>query len=217
METAAHTSQKQRLVILLAGAALYCMISQFARSIYPLFGLVVMIGMAVPFVWGKVTGDWGAMGFTRGTLKSGLLWGIGTGLATSAISLFFLDKITIPGNLPQQLFIGAPFWLLMVSPFQEFFFRGWLQAGVRKLFGDWKGLLISNLIFTLWHYVSPIIDMSPYPLASWGGVLSTFVVGLLYGLAFMRSKNITGPWLAHAVTGINFIIVGAMDFVQAMG
>jgi membrane protease YdiL (CAAX protease family) len=48
------------------------------------------------------------------------------------------------------------------------------------------------------------------------GIASTFAAGLVYGYAFSRCKNIIAPWLGHALSGIAFVFVGAMDFVQAL-
>ena len=102
----------------------------------------------------------------------------------------------------------------MISPFQEFFFRGWLQSRFAMILGKWRGLILANVCFTLWHYCAPFVTQSPVPLKTPLGALSTFIVGLLYGYTFMRTRNIIAPWLAHILAGITFIIIGAMDFTQ---
>jgi membrane protease YdiL (CAAX protease family) len=104
----------------------------------------------------------------------------------------------------------------VISPFQEFFFRGWLQSNLSHLLGKWSGLIIACLGFTLWHYLSPIVDLAPFPLYTPAGLASTFLAGLTYGYVFSRSNNILSPWLGHAISGIMFIIIGATDFVQAI-
>jgi membrane protease YdiL (CAAX protease family) len=53
-------------------------------------------------------------------------------------------------------------------------------------------------------------------LTSWAGLLSTFFVGLLYGYSFQRSQNIIAPWLGHAISGVAFVVVGAMDLIQVI-
>jgi membrane protease YdiL (CAAX protease family) len=137
-------------------------------------------------------------------------------MVSSIIGLLILEERLVASNLFQQLLIGVPFWLLVISPFQEFFFRGWMQSGLGDAVGEWWGLIIANACFTLWHYVSPIVDAAPFPLGTVIGVVSTFVAGLAYGYVFMRSRSVVSPWLGHAISGVVFVIVGAMDFVQAM-
>ena len=156
------------------------------------------------------------MGFSRRNTRHALLWGIGAGVLSSVIGLLILGERTATNDLPQQLLIGGPLWLLIISPFQEFFFRGWMQAGLEKLWGKWWGLIIANICFTVWHYASPIADAAPMPLGTVIGVGATFLAGLAYGYGFVRSRSIVAPWLGHALSGIVFVLVGAMDFVQAM-
>ncbi len=201
---------------ILTGYLLFCGLSWLSRSFYPLFALVVLVGMGLPLIWAWRTGRWMAMGFTRRKPSVALLWGLIAGGVSGLVGLTVLQHHTIPSGLVQQLLIGVPMWVLVISPFQEFLFRGWLQSELNSLLGKWWGLLLATAGFTLWHYLSPIVDMASFPLASTAGLLSTFLAGLLYGYAFQRSDSIIAPWLAHALAGIIFVAVGAMDFVQAM-
>jgi len=205
-----------RFLVIFIGYVIFCGLSQLSRVVYPFFGLVVLMGIALPLVWGRLTGEWSLMGFSRRNLGESLLWGIGAGVVSGIIGLLILEERSVADNLLQQLLIGVPFWLLVISPFQEFFFRGWMQSGLGKVLGEWWGLIIANACFTLWHYVSPIADEAPMPLGTVIGGASTFVAGLAYGYAFMRSKSVVAPWLGHAISGVVFVMVGAMNFIQAM-
>ena len=205
-----------RLLKIAIGYAVFCGISLLSRSVYPFFGLVVLIGIALPLVWGRSTGEWSLMGFSRQNRRKALLWGVGAGGVSSIVGMLILEDRLVPSNLGMQLLIGVPFWLLVISPFQEFFFRGWMQSGLGEVVGEWWGMVIANVCFTAWHYVSPIVDMTPLPLETVVGVTSTFVAGLAYGYAFLRSRSVASPWLGHAISGIVFIIAGAMNFVQAV-
>ena len=206
-----------RLFLLIIGFTVFCGISQLSRLYYPLFGLVVMAGIAFPLAWGGFTKNWKALGFSRQNLGKALFWGVCAGIVSSLAGLAVLQKRAFVSDLGQQLLIGIPLWILVISPFQEFFFRGWLQSGLTEALGKWWGLVISTVCFTAWHYLSPIVDLSTFPLASTGGIISTFAAGLAFGYAFQMSKNIIAPWLGHLISGIVFIIIGAMDFVQVMG
>ncbi len=194
---------------------IFCAVSWLSRFFYPLFGLIVLGGIVFPLIWGRFTGNWGKLGFSKDKLGPAVLWGIGAGAVTSFLGLLVLGYHNPPSNLLQQLLIGIPFWLLVISPFQEFFFRGWFQRSLSISLGNWRGLIIASAGFTFWHYVSPIVDLSPYPLESAAGISSTFLAGLAYGYVFSRSNNILSPWLGHAISGIVFIVIGAMDFVIA--
>jgi membrane protease YdiL (CAAX protease family) len=217
-ETFHHSSpSRKRTLIVAIGYAIFCAISFRSRSVYPLFGLVVLIGIAVPFMWARLSGSGSVIGLRKDNLGVALAWGLGAGLLSSVIGLALLEDPGDPYDLPLQLLIGIPFWVLVIAPFQEFFFRGWMQSELGKALGEGWGLLLATAGFTLWHYLSPILDLAPMPLGRGVGVASTFIVGLAYGYVFRRTGNLVSPWLAHAISGIIFTLVGAMDFLQALG
>jgi membrane protease YdiL (CAAX protease family) len=145
-------------------------------------------------------------------VANSLFWAVAAGSVSGLLGLIALDDIRVPQDLVKQLLVGLPFWLLIISPSQEFFFRGLIQSSLGQMVGEWKGLLLANIAFTAWHYLSPIVDMADFPLTSVFGFVSTFLAGLVYGYAFMRSRSILSPWLGHALAGVVFIAVGAMDF-----
>jgi len=156
------------------------------------------------------------LGFRKANLSSSVRWGILGGILSGLIGVAVLPSLSVPSNLGLQLLIGVPLWAFIASPFQEFFFRSYLQPIVQERFGDLSGMLLANLGFTLWHYCAPFSG-SPVPLNTVLGFASTFLAGLVYAYVFQRTKNIISPWLAHLLTGIVFIIVGAMDFVSVLG
>jgi membrane protease YdiL (CAAX protease family) len=103
-----------------------------------------------------------------------------------------------------------------MSPFQEFFFRGWLQPRLQILTGKWVGLGTTSLAFALWHYF-PQLEGTPtttLPLGSTLGLLSIVLAGLLFGYIYQRTENIFAPWLAHAIAGITLVLIGEMIFIQ---
>ncbi len=207
---------RSNIVLVVVGWSAFFGLSILSRRIYSLFGLVVLVGIGLPLAWDGITNDWQSLVFFKRRVWKSLAWGIGAGVISSLIGFSVLSDLAIPDNLGQQLLIGIPLWLLVISPFQEFFFRGWMQSELTDKLGKWLGLLIANVCFTAWHYLSPIVDLAPFPLESWAGLLSTFAAGLVYGYAFQRSKNVIAPWLAHAISGILFLVFGAMDLLQVI-
>ena len=196
---------------LLVTLSLFLALSFLARTVYPLFGLVVVLGIVSPILWGVYSRSLPRLGFTGANLSKALLWGAAAGVAAGLLGLAALDETHLPPNMTQQLIIGVPLWLLVISPFQEFFFRGLMQSYLSQIGGDWLGLLAANVAFTAWHYLSPLFDVATFPLASVLGSAATFLAGLIYGYSFMRSRSLVSPWLAHSVSGIIFILAGAMD------
>ena len=204
---------KNRFWLALAVYLLFCGLSYFSEPDDALFVLVTLIGIGFPLAYAKWTKDWASLGFRKTGIVPAIKWGILGGILSGLIGVAVLPSLSLPANLGLQLLIGVPMWALIASPFQEFFFRGYLQPIVQARFGDQWGLLLANLGFTLWHYCAPFSG-SPVPLYSLLGFVSTFLAGLVYAYAFHRTKHIIAPWLAHLLTGITFIVVGAMDFVS---
>jgi membrane protease YdiL (CAAX protease family) len=114
----------------------FCSLSVLSRFALPVFLLVVVGGLAFPLVWARLTRNWASIGFTRRNLGRALLWGLGTGLAV-VLYIFVTsgEERTLSSMLELQLAIGIPMWFLIVSPFQEFFFRGWLQPRFQEAIG----------------------------------------------------------------------------------
>jgi len=207
---------KNKFGLAVAVYLLFCGLSYFSEVGDALFALVTLIGIGFPLTYAKWTGDWASLGFHKANLSPSLRWGILGGILSGLIGVAVLPKLSVPSNLRLQLLIGVPIWTLVASPFQEFFFRGDLQPIIQGRFGDLSGLLLANLGFTLWHYCAPFSG-SPVPLDTLLGFASTFFAGLIYAYIFQRTKNIIAPWLAHPLTGVIFIVVGAMDFVSVLG
>jgi len=194
----------------------FCGFSQLSKKVYPVFGIVTMIGITFPLLWGKKTGKLAGMGFTKQNAKSALVLGVIGGILTSIIGIAVLPKLSTPSRIGLQLMLGVPIWVLVATPFQEFFFRGWLQTRFENRIGNFWGLLLANACFTVWHYFAPFVSQTMVPLMAAIGVLSTFSAGFVYAYIFQRTRNIIAPWLAHTLTGVTFILVGAMDFTKAL-
>lgn len=178
--------------------------------------LMVLTGLLLPLVWGWRTREWAAMGFHRRNLGAALGWGLAAGVVTSAIGLALLQERMLPARLGLELAVGVPLWLGVASPFQELFFRGWLQSQCERGLGKGLGLVATTLVFTLWHYCWPLAAGSSFPLHTIPGVAGTVIAGLVYGYSFQRTRSIVAPWLGHALAGMAYLCVGAASFVEAL-
>lgn len=154
------------------------------------------------------------MGFAMPDLRRAVLWGIAAGIAIALEGSAVVVVRWFPPDVGLQLAVGIPLWLLLASPFQEFFFHGWLQSRLKPVLGRVWGLLASAL-FVLWHYAPDFVH-SPrvlFPLDTSQGLAATIVAVLILGYVFQCTRNVTAPWLAHAVSGIGFILMGVGRFV----
>lgn len=86
----------------------FAVLSYLGTFNYAFFALASMMGLVLPLAWGKIHGDWEAMGFTRRNLRGALLWGLGGGVVTALIGLWVIPYRSIPDNLGIQLAVGVP-------------------------------------------------------------------------------------------------------------
>ena len=211
-------AKRKALVEAAIALVAFYILSLLSRLATPVFLLVVAGGLCFPLVWARLAKDWPAMGFTRRNLGRAVLWGLAAGLLCCAYSVFTTRNAQGPPPLlGLQLAVGIPIAFVIMSPFQEFFFRGWLQPRFEKAFGKWIGLLVTALCFALWHYCPPFeISQSgaAIRLTSVYGFLALVGLGLVWGYVFQRTRNIIAPWIAHTLAIIGLIATGAMVFVQ---
>jgi len=198
------------------------MVAYFAVSLWSryepvVFLLVMAFGLLLPLGWAAIGRDWQRMGFTRANLGAAMRLGTMVGLlAVIYLLLTHRDPAAFPPPmLGVQLAAGIPAWLLVISPFQEFLFRGWLQTRLTEAFGFRRGLALTATVFAVWHYLPPFegTSTSSLDLSSIGAVLTMLAMGLAFGWAFRRTGNIAAPWLAHALMGVGTILVGRMTLV----
>ena len=104
--------------------------------------------------------------------------------------------------------ILALFYWLFLSFSQELFFRGYLQKKLEKILGNnFQSLLISSFLFAFWHLT---LRFDP----SWFifmPLFKIFLVSLIWGAIFQKTKNLIAPITSHFITGLgltNFYYFG---------
>jgi hypothetical protein len=213
-----RTAQAARSLLESAAVyAVFCSLGLASRAVPSMFVLFVAYGIAFPLLWAGLRKEWVGIGFTRRNLAAAIAWGVAGGILWGAYTyVAFGQQAERPPLLGLQIAIGLPIWLLIMSPFQEFFFRGWLQGRLRETVGRGWALSLSSVAFTAWHFF-PDFEATPtatLPLSSPLGIISTLSAGLLFGYLYDRSHNIVAPWLAHALAGVALVLLGRMTFVQ---
>ena len=209
----AHSPQQAMIVY----GSLYA-ITVVSRFFPPAVYVVYFVGIAFPLTWAAFTKEWAAAGFTRRNWRSGLLWG-----SLSGVVLFVLiySSLWATGNrlpdrlLPRQLLVGVPLSFLVISPFQEFLFRGWLQPRCQNALGKALGVLVCAALFALWDALPPLRGSPIGTIAATMAMLlpPSFGAGLIFGYLFHRTGNILAPWLAHALAAVAAIATGRLMLV----
>ncbi len=190
-----------------------------SRFFQPASYAIYLLGIGFPLVWAAFTKEWATIGFTRRRWQSALLWGtlLGTLLFVFGYSALLLTGTRLAGQmLSRQLRIGIPFSFLVISPFQEFLFRGWLQPRLQRALGDARGLFICSLSFAVWDALPPLRGMPISAIAATMVLLvpASFVFGLAVGYLFHRTRNILAPWLAHSLAAVAVIAAGRLILVH---
>lgn len=98
--------------------------------------------------------------------------------------------------------------MLFVAIYEEVVFRGYILSNLMESFNKWIALLLSALLFTLFHIINPGIGFIP--------MLNIFLAGILLGINYIYTKNLwfailfhlawnffQGPVLGYKVSGVN--------------
>ncbi len=137
------------------------------------------------------------------------------GLRSSlTIGLFFTIYILIKNkyylSFSKNDFYIIIFSLFLVGLFEEVIFRGFLWPRLQVLFGEFKGFIITGLLFGLFHLPLQVIwnDYSVFDVLIKGSSdTSNFLGGILghlmFGYIYSRNNNILLPSFVH--TFLRFI------------
>lgn len=195
------------------GYGLFLALGVLSRFVAPVFLVMLAVGIAAPVVRARRQGS--RLGYTRRNLRRAVLWGLATGAVMAALTVALYGWNPQP-LLAAQLLVGALLWPLIVSPFQENVFRGWMLPELESVLGGVPALLISSAGFALWHLAPPLSGTvtSAISFATPIALGMAFVLGLLTGWARQATDSMIGPWLGHALAGLAIVAVGQMTFLQ---
>jgi membrane protease YdiL (CAAX protease family) len=74
----------------------------------------------------------------------------------------------------------------------EFFFRGFMQFGLRKSFGDWNAILVQTLASCLLHIGKPD-----------GEIYGSIIGGIVWGIVVFRSRSLLYVFILHWLLGVS--------------
>lgn len=143
------------------------------------FGIVgiLLCGIMLPVVWNTLImkRSLGAIGITKHKLALSLILGV---ILTVAQYFLTLKNIEIPGLYEM---IPLVTMALAVGLYENIFYRGWVQLRMEEYFGIIPAILLSGIIYTLYHigYGMTASEMK-----------ILFIVGIVYSTIFRLTGNI---------------------------
>jgi len=143
---------------------------------------------------------------TRINLKKSVVWALAYTAFSVLILLFFLLfypevknlSLILPdlNNLPFSIFILL--YVFISVPLQELIFRGFFITRLKLIFSDVRIVVfLSALFFMLAHAAFGQLIILPF----------AFVFGILLGLIMIKTENIIGPAIYHALTGVSAFLL----------
>lgn len=99
---------------------------------------------------------------------------------------------------------------LLWGAWQELMYRGLLQTALRHWCRPWSALLIANIAFTFGplHCYHFFVERSLLATAMMFAAI--WFIGLLFGLLFMRTRNL---WLVAVLHGIGNVYIGGPELL----
>jgi membrane protease YdiL (CAAX protease family) len=136
-----------------------------------------------------------SIGLTFKNWLVAIIWGIGISLVIVILGKYSI-QIKPLANF-DSLGIGIIYWGFL-SFSQEIFFRGYFQKNLERIYGNFLGLIFASCIFALWHIAIRFSPEWMLPVS----LLKVFLVGLLWGLSFQKTKSLIAPCLSHFLVGV---------------
>jgi len=138
-----------------------------------------------------------------GHMRGMLVWGVGVGVILLGIAW------GTKAVMGQSLFGFVDVWVLLgavvVSPFvEEVVFRGAVLGALMMRWGFWASNVVTAVLFVGihlpgWYFQGVLIQNMTMV---WGGALSVFVLGVVFGYVAFRSRGVSGSILAHALNNL---------------
>ncbi len=147
----------------------------------------------------------GIFGFKKKTLLRYSLIGLAIGIPLGMGEYFVLHLApAFPNFEVKYLFRDIVYMLCFVSIGEELLFRGLIQHDLVDAFG-WKwGLFGASFLFAIMHLTWRSIPELGF----------VFIAGLILGALYLKTKSLTAPIVAHAVTNVMLVAVLPYIFMR---
>lgn len=126
-----------------------------------------------------------------------LLFEFSSALTSVILVYAYTGQMMIAGYDSVHFVLTMPFMTLCVGVSEEGLFRGYMQTHLREVFSRREAILIQASLFGLWHFVWHILPFNVLGMLM--HIISSFVVGLLFGYFYSESNNLTPLVLTHGL------------------
>ena len=125
------------------------------------------------------------------SIVAGLLIGSAGAAASFAVLASFggATKGPFAGLATPAGLVAGSLIILIQSTAEEVFFRGWIQNGIARYWGDWPAILTASALFAGVHIISGPID--------YVSLLNIFLAGAFFGKLFQFTGGIIASAMAH--------------------
>jgi membrane protease YdiL (CAAX protease family) len=179
----------------------------------PFYVVYATLTLLLPFVFGSVT-------IAKVRVAKWPFWiaALGLALLLQGVIRLLTGMVDLPGMFGAMFEVAgrrlgrppvavAKAYLLMITIWaglgEELFYRGYLQARLRRRFGAVTAIAIASAIFALRHYTQVLLA---WPHIDWTTatvwVASTFIVGVVLGWLYEKSASLLPPILCHYVVNL---------------
>jgi membrane protease YdiL (CAAX protease family) len=197
------------------GMALFCIFALFAAALSvripsalefnmpyektPLIYLLVLTILVIEKT------DLSAFGFRTENLVKSHLYGLAffailAGLALTvqyALIYFFVGQVPVQSYDFASALLSFPFMTFCVGISEEALFRGYMQTHLERLYSSKLAILTQAILFGSWHFVWNLSPFDPIAMAQY--IATTFLIGLVFGYFYSKSRNLVPLIFAHGL------------------
>jgi len=156
-----------------------------------------------------------AFGFKTENIEKSLLYGFAFFIvfgvvliiSSSLLVFVFTNQMLIASYSIAIFLFAMPFQTLCVGISEEGLFRGYMQTHFSKFYSVGIAILIQASFFGVWHFVWNLSPFNPIGMAQY--IATTFLIGLLFGYFYSKSKNLVPLIFAHGL--YNSFIEGIIE------
>jgi uncharacterized protein len=192
----------------------------------------VVLGILVVVMLRRAGIGWPALGVDAAHLRAGLRWGGVAALVVAvAVVVGLLLADHVPGldvllsderaNLSGPLLAWHALWRIPIGTalFEELVFRGALLGALMLHTSPWRAVLISSVVFGLWHVAPTIVTLQVNGVAVGsveglgaivGAVAVTTVAGIAFSALRLGAGSLVAPVLAHWATNSTGLLAAAV-------
>ncbi len=136
--------------------------------------------------------------FDLQALKITIIFALVVGAFYAVVAAVIFLAFKVPYQ-PVSLAPAKIFWMIIVAPFaEELFFRAFLYTAIRKYYNAGFTLFLTAFLFMLMHPIWGVAGVEN---------INHFFGGLVFGLAYEKSKSVCSPMLLHFLGNGSLILI----------